>query len=374
MPAAVKPVPGSQNTQTATRNTIPFEQGSNYKNVKTATYTYQVTAGGSQEFVTDITPGGFFRACRVSWSSTTGVIGAGTLTADASAAVFSSISLENVDGGLFVYPMGGFAHKMYCKYMRPWEGDPVKRSGTTSTGWSDSINPSGSMRISPELRDTAGCLTNTDARSKYRLRFTMAPGTALATGGVTTYPLITISVYTEVWAQVDATDLQGNPIQEIPPGLAISHVIRHQVLPLNPATSGNTWQLTNTGNEIRGLIAIVRDQLGVRQDYLTDPIRRTIDERTLGVESPDEVFHLMEDFYDFLQNNTSTREAGVYVWPRFRRPGDLNGQFWQPTNSGTYYITESTTAAGLGANTGTIEWITDEVVPLAPIPMQLDGI
>src|SRR5882762_7437343 len=131
MPAAVKPTPGSQNTTSATRNTIPFEQGSNYKNVKTATYTYVITAGGSQEFVTDITPGGFFRAARISWSSTGGVLGAGVLTADASAAIFSSISLENTDGGLFCYPMNGFAYKMYSKYMRPWEGDPVKRSGTT---------------------------------------------------------------------------------------------------------------------------------------------------------------------------------------------------------------------------------------------------
>lgn len=374
MPVAVKPAPGSQNSGMATRNTIPFEQGSNYKNVKTATQVYTITAGGSQEFVFDITPGGFLRAVRLGWSSTGGVLGAGTLTADGSAAIFSSISLENVDGGLFCYPMSGFAYKMYCKWMRPWEGDPVKRSGSTSEAWSDSINPAGSLRISPELRDTAGVLTNTDARSKYRLRVTFGPGTNLATGGVTTYPTVTLTVYTEVWAQVDATDLQGNPIQELPPGLAMSHVIRHQILPLNSGNSANTWQLTNTGNEIRGLIAVVRDQAGVRQDYLTDPIRRTIDERTLGVESPNEVFHLMEDFYDFLQNNTSSRDTGVYVWPRFRRPGDLNGQFWQPTNSGTYYITESATAAGFGANVGTVEWITDEVVPLAPIPVQLDGI
>lgn len=374
MPAAVKPTPGSQGTTSASRNTIPFIQGSNFKNVKTATYTYQLTAGASQEFVTDITPGGFLRACRVMWSSSAGVLGAGTITADGSAGIFSSISLENTDGGLFVYPMGGFAHKMQAKFGRPWEGDPAKRSGTTGTPWSDTINPSGMLRISPEIRDTAGVLTNTDARSKYRLRFTLGPGTGLVTGGVTTYPLITVTVYTEVWAQTDTSDLMGNPIQELPPGLALSHVIRHQVLPLNSGNSGNTWQLTNTGNEIRSLIAVVRDQLGVRQDYLTDPIRRTIDERTLGVESPDEVFHLMEDFYEFLQTGSSTRETGVYVWPRFRRPGDLSGQFWQPTNSGTYYITESTTAAALGANTGTVEFITDEVVPLGPIPVELDGI
>jgi hypothetical protein len=308
------------------------------------------------------------------WSSTGGALGTGALTADGSAAIFSSISLENIDGGLFVYPMSGMAHRMHNKYFRPWEGDPTKRSGSTGQAWSDSINPAGQLKIYPEIRDTAGVLANTDARAKYRIRFSVGPGTNLATGSVTTYPTITITLFAEVWAQTDKQDLQGNPIEELPPGLALSHVVRHQILPLNSGGSSNTFQLTNTGNEIRGIMAIVRDQAGVRQDYFTDPIRRTIDDRTLGVESPDEAFHNMEDFYDFLQSGTSTRETGVYLWPRFRRPGDLMGQFWLPTNSGTYYITETATAAALGANVGTVEWITDEVVPLGPIPVQLDGV
>lgn len=353
---------------------IPFIQGSNHKNIRITSYTFAMTAGGSQEFVTDITPGGFLRGVRLSWSSTLGVLGAGVVTADGSAAIFQSISLENLDGGLFVYPMNGTAHKMHNKYFRPWEGDPVKRSGSTTETWSDTINPAGTLKIYPEIRDTAGVLSNTDARAKYRIRFTLGPGTALATGAVTTYPTVTVVLYAETWAQTDGKDLQGNPIQELPPGLALSHVVRHQILPLNAGGSGNTFQLTNTGNEIRGIMAIVRDQLGVRQDYFTDPVRRTIDDRTLAVESPNEVFHCMEDFYDFLRNNTSTRETGVYVWPRFRAPGDMVGQFWQPTNSGTYYITETASAAGLGANVGTVEWITDEVVPLGPIPVELDGI
>lgn len=373
MPVTGK-APTNGTAPSTTQAGIPFIQGSNHKNVRIDSFTFAMTAGGSQEFVRDITPGGFLRGVRVGWKSTLGVLGAGVLTADASAAIFQSISLENLDGGLFVYPMNGFAHRMGNKYFRPWEGDPIKRSGTTSEGWSDTINPAGSLKIYPEIRDTAGVLSNTDARAKYRIRLTMGPGTALATGAVTTYPTVTVTLYAEVWAQTDAKDLQGNPIQELPPGLAMSHVVRHQILPLNSGGSGNTFQLTNTGNELRGIMAIVRDQAGVRQDYFTDPIRRTIDDRTLAVESPDEVFHEMEDYYDFLCNNTSTRETGVYVWPRFRAPGDMEGQYWLPTNSGTYYISETATAAGLGANVGTVEWITDEIVPLGPIPVELDGI
>lgn len=374
MPTAVKPAPGSQVSNSPNGAGIPFEQGSNQKQVRITSYTYTLTAGGSQEFVTDITPGGFLRGVRIGWTSTGGVLGPGTLQPDGSAAIFSSVSLENIDGGLFIYPMNGFAHKMHSKYRRPWEGDPSKRSGNTPEAWNDSINPSGSLRIANEIRGTAGVLSNTDARAKYRIRFTLGPGSNLASGTPTTWPTITVVLYAEVWAQVDAADLQGNSIEELPPGLAMSHIIRHQILPLNSGGSGNTFQLTNTGNEIALIMAIVRDQNGVRQDYFSDPIRRTLDERTLGVESPTETWHLMEDFYLFLQNGTSTRETGVYVWPRFRHPGSMQGQFWQPTTSGTYYVYETATAAGLGANTGTVEWITDEIVPLAPIPVQLDGI
>jgi hypothetical protein len=370
----MKPAPGTQVSNSAATTGIPFVQGSNHKNIRITSYTYTLTQGGSQEFVTDITPGGFLRGVRIGWTSTSGVLGSGTILADGSAAIFSSISLENIDGGLFFYPMNGYAHRMYSKYSRPWEGDPIKRSGSTTEAWSDSINPAGSLRVSNEIRDTAAVLSNTDARAKYRLRFTLGPGSNLASGTVTTWPTITVVLFAEIWAQVDVSDLQNNPIQELPPGLAMSHIVRHQILPLNSGGSSNTLQLTNTGNEVRNLIAIVRDQAGVRQDYFTDPIRRTLDERTLAVESPNEVFHLMEDQYHFLQNGTSTRETGVYVWPRFRNPGQLQGQFWQATNSGTYYICETASASALGANVGTVEWITDEVVPLGPIPLELDGI
>lgn len=353
---------------------IPFIQGSNYKNIRITSYTYQLTAGASQEFVTDITPGGFLRGVRIGWTSTGGVLSTGTITADGSAAIFSSLSLENIDGGLFAYPMNGMARKMLNKYSRPWEGDPIKRSGTTTEAWSDTINPSGSLKLYPEIRDTLGCLSNTDARAKYRVRFTLGPGSNLVTGGTPTYPLVTVTLYAEVWAQPDGKDLMGNQIEPLPPGLCAAHIERHQILPMNSGGSSNTWQLTNTGNELRTLIAIVRDQAGVRQDYLTDAIRYGIDDRTLGVESPIERWHLMEDHYEFLQTGTSTRETGVYVWPRFRRPGDLVGQFWLPTNAGSYLLFESATAAAMGANTGTVEWITDEIIPLAPIPVELDGI
>ena len=114
--------------------------------------------------------------------------------------------------------------------------------------------------------------------------------------------------------------------------------------------------------------------LGARQDYLSDPIRWTLDNRNLGVFSPDEVFDLMEDFYDDLANGTTVRPTGVYVWPRFYQPGRMVGQSWLGTTNATYLTWESATAAAAVNMPGTVEIILDEVIPTGPVPMELESI
>ena len=65
------------------------------------------------------------------------------------------------------------------------------------------------------------------------------------------------------------------------------------------------------------------------------------------------------------------REAGVYVFPRFLKPGTLYGQGWLYTANSTKEIFETTTGA---LTTGTAELITDEVYPVGPIDPQLTDI
>jgi len=64
------------------------------------------------------------------------------------------------------------------------------------------------------------------------------------------------------------------------------------------------------------------------------------------------------------------REAGVYVFPRFIKPGSLYGQGWLYTANSTKEIFESTTGA---VTTATAELISDEVYPVGPVdPMLTD--
>ncbi|MGI8309043.1 hypothetical protein [Saccharopolyspora hattusasensis] len=348
---------------------VPFLVGSSHYAEKIFTDNYETKPGQSQEFVHNITPGGFLRGVSLYVKATGGSLGQGTVSPDNPWSLITSISLENIDGSPIKYPMSGYAYYLENKYSKPWMGDPTKYSA-----YSRGINPSFVLRIFPEIRDTAGVLANTDARAQYRIRYTLAGGDNVATGNVGAWPNVTVTGFLETWAQTDAQDLHGNPIAPLPPGLSIGSLLRHDVKALNAAGADNLLQLSNTGNEYRTIILVVRDSKGERQDYLSDPIRFRLDDRSVFVRSPESLFSQMEWHYDSLGLGIAERETGVYVIPRFRQPGQLTGSYWLPTSNATYVMLETATAAGAKNLPGTVEIITDEVVPINAIPLELEGI
>lgn len=350
----------------ASGGVVPFFYGTNQYVEKFFTQA-QLLAASQAEYVSNVNPGGFMRGVRLEIRSTGGVIGSGAVSADGPWTALASVSLENIDGSPIIYPMSAYAHMLRHWFGRPWHGDPSRRFDFSNT-----VNPAFSLWMQPEIRHTAGVLANTDARALYRIRFTFATLTQfLGTVGTATAPTVTVTCYLESWAQPDATDLQGRPIEELPPGLNIATLSRHQVLNLAAVGADNTVQISNMGNEIRCFIWVMRNSSGARTDLASNPIRWRLDNRSLGVFSTDEVFNRMADFYESLQNG-STRPTGVYVWPRFFDPGRMVGESWMSTTNATYLIWETATAAG-GAG-GTLEVITDEVVPVGPVPMALESI
>lgn len=348
-----------------TGTVVPFFYGTNQYVEKFATNTTTLGASASEQQF-NINPGGFLRGVRLEVRSTTGALGGGTISGDAPGAVLASAALENIDGSPIVYPMNGYAHMQAQWLFRPWHGDPSRRFDYSAT-----VNPSFSLFIQPEIRQTAGVLANTDARALYRVRWTYATIATLVTGGAPTAPAVTVTAYMESWAQPDSNDLRGNPIEEIPPGLNLATLRRQQIINLAAAAADNTLQLSNMGNELRGILMITRNSSGVRTDLLSDPVRWRIDNRSLGVFSNQEIFNRMSDFYESLQNG-STRPTGVYIFPRFYDPGRMVGESWLATTNATYVIFESATASG--GSGGTIQIITDEVVPVGPVPMELESI
>lgn len=345
--------------------TVPFFYGSNLYCQKFDTTATQLTTT-AVEITKPVTAGGFLRGVRLEVRSASGA--GGTATADNPWNVFQNLVLENVNGASLQFPMGGYAYYTSAWAFRPWWGDPARRFDFQA-----GINPSFSLLIAPEIKHTAGVLANTDARSQYRIRYTLNTAANVITAG-STAPTVTVTMYAEIWAQPDSADLHGNTIAPLPPGLNLQTLRRHQILTLNAAGSSNILQLTNVGNEVRCFALVVRDSNQARQDYLSDPIRWNQDDRNLGVFSPNEVFNRMSDFYERLQDSSSIRPTGVYVFPRFFDAGRMVGESWLQTNNATYLAWETATAAAAVNLPGTVEIITDEVIPVGAIPMEFESI
>jgi hypothetical protein len=344
----------------------PFWMASNWYAEKMPTViSSQLTTTATQSLNNPVNPGQFLRGVRLIVRSTGGV--GGTVTNDSPWNVFNSLELDNVDGSQILYPMTGYAHFLAQKYYRPFIGSPDQQYD-----YANGINPSFTLFLQNEVRHTLAVLSNTDSRSQYKYSVTYSPASTLITSG-TTAPTVTTTAYMDAWAQPDATDLQGTANQPLPPGLNVQNLRRHDLpVQLNSAGSDNVV-ITRaiTGNELRGIIMVLRDSNGNRQDYATDPIRWTIDNRNMGALSPDELFNWMSNFYGPLY---SGRPTGVYVYPRFFLPGSLLGQGWLPTTNATKLQWEFTTLSTGSNLPGTIELISDEMTPVGDIPPELDMI
>lgn len=317
-----------------------------------------LASGGS------VNAGNYLRGVRLIVRTVTAGAG-GTLAPDAPWSLFQNLDLTNVDGSEILYNMAGYSHFLSQKYFRPWLQSP----DTAYDGAASTVNsPQFTLFLQPEIRWTAGVLANTDTRSQYR--FDMTLNTAAAVGGAyTTAPTISVTPYMDAWAQPDAQDLQGTPNQPVPPGVNLQTKRRHQIFPLNPAGSDNVFLSTLTGNAIRGMIMVTRNGSNARTAGLSDPIYWQLDNRSLGRLNPDILQQWEQDFYSG-NSRGNPLETGVYLFPRFLAPGDLEGQGWLYTSNASKLQWESSTAAAVTGN-GTAELITDEVYPVGPVDPSL---
>ena len=365
-------------------------------NLTATTVTTSQTVGGGQ-----INAGQYMRGIRliVRTQATASVTTQNAAVNDWPFNLLTQVDLVNVDGSEILYVMGGYAHYLGQKYGRPWLGDPLlypdAANATTSI-------PQFTLFLQPEVRWTAGVLANTDTRSQYRFDYTVDTLANVTAANGSSYnaasaaPVVSVTPYLDAWAQPDATDLQGTPNQPVPPGLNLQFKRRHQIFTMNAFNSDNIFQSALTGNALRNQILVTRTGGSVRTEGLTDPILWQIDNRSLGKISTnaatsqsttgaaggDMVSVWMQEMYAeyfpavIRGNGTVTaafaREPGVYVFPRFLKPGTMWGQGWLYTANSTKEIFESTTAGGV--TSGTMELISDEVYPVGPVDASLTDI
>jgi hypothetical protein len=200
----------AQAAQDSGGGTVPFFYGSNLYVQKFGTIDATQLTTTSSEFTYSVQPGGFLRGVRLEVRSASG--SGGSVTADNPWNVFQNIKLENVDGSEIIKPMNGFAHYVGSRFTRPWWGDPARRFDYVA-----GVNPSFSLCLFPEIRMAAGVLANTDARSLYRVTYSLNTSANVISSG-STAPTVSVTKYAEIWAQPDAADLHGNAIEQLPRG------------------------------------------------------------------------------------------------------------------------------------------------------------
>jgi hypothetical protein len=333
---------------------------------------YLMVGSQNTAFAGTINAGNYIRGMRVQVRTSAAPVGAFTPPTggnDHGFQLFSAMGLQNTDGAEILFDViNGYAYWTRHKYLRPWLQDPLNAYDFVAPA--TAIGPSYTLFLNTEVRQQLGCLENTDTRSQYTYSATLAStGTANGQFGsyATTQATISVTGYTDMWAQPDATDLENTPNQRVPPGVNLQTKTRHQMFVLGTTGNDNNFLSTLTGNALRGQIWICRDGAGVRQDALTEPITWTQDSRNLGNLSPDQVFRWMQDMYN--SYGQSTRDTGVYVFPRFYDPGDLKGQGWLYTANSTALNLESVSQSV--GSVGTAELLQEEVYAVGPVDPSL---
>lgn len=307
---------------------------------------------------------GFLRGPRLVVRTTNNAT-TGTPSPDNPANFFKQVGLQNTDGTEIMQNLiGGYAYLQRHRFFRPWLKDPVY-----SYDYAQSINPSFTLFLQSEVRQQLGCLENTDTRQQYSWTHTINTIGQLGITG--TGPTCSVTPYVDVWAQPDVADLEGVNNERIPPGVNLQLKTRHYTFTLGVAGADNNFLSPLTGNALRGGLLIARDSNNQRQDYLSDPITWTLDDRTLSIMSPDIVFQWQQDFYASFGQQRAPRPTGVYPFPRFFNPGKLYGQGWLYTSNATSVAWETSTLGTATNVPGTVELLQEEVYAVGAVDSSL---
>lgn len=369
MPAGAVAAAGSPAGDTSAAMVNPFWAASNWyfepNSQEILNGSRQLTTA-PQSFSVQLNTNGFMRDYRIMVRSSGGV--GGTVQPDNPMSLFQNTTFQTPNGSEFFQPHPGYYYQLYQAYGRPWEGDP--------TQWYDyaaSINPSFTMKLTPEIRYTAGALSNMDSRRQYKVQGQIGAVNSIVSGAVTTAATVNFQSGIDTWAQPDGKDLMDRQNESVPPGVALQVYRRYASQVLNGAGASNTIDARSlTGNQQRLVMLVVRDGLNQRQDYLTDPITWTLDSRTMGNYTQADLFGQMNDFY--APGNYMKRPTGVYVFPRFFNPGSLVGQGWLETNGATKEQWQSSTLSTATNTPGTVDILIEDVVPLRGLPYELTNI
>lgn len=288
---------------------------------------------------------------------------AGTVSADGPWNLFSSVTLQEVNGSNIVGGSGFTGFDLFLANL--FGGYAFRQDPRDMPAFVGSApNPSFNIRVPAEIssKDGLGALVNQNAAALFQLLLSIAPSATLFSAAPTTIPTFTLRGWLEAWTLPAAADSAGHPQSQAPPlvGTAQYWSKRRKAV----LVGGNTVELTRLGNLIRMLVYVARDATGARTDTVfPDPINFVWDNNVLHAFSQR---YLIQNYMEKIITNQA-RLAGVFVLSYAHvndgKMGNEDPNLWLGTTAAARVEISGNSAAG-----GSVETLVGEVAPIESNP------
>lgn len=312
----------------------------------------------------DVPAFGYLRNLVVKVTATGGADGLAAVAKheDGPWSIFRSISLQDTNGADLFAPMDGYAAYLANVYgAYAFETDPATSPVFADIDDATDGNFSFFLRIPVEIcqRDALGALPNQQSNATYKLRYTLAPASAVYAVAPDTLPDVRVQAYLEAWTQPPAVDLAGMPNMQEPPARGtVQNWTRQQI---NVQAGVQKHRLTRTGNLIRNLVMVFRTLTDRDTANFPASVRLELDGYPLHNQlDRDLLRHYMWERYSVVP------PAGVFVFDFTHdldgRPGNEMRDLWLPTTQGTKLEIEG----NFGAE-GVLDILTNDVLTGAQV-------
>lgn len=313
-------------------------------------------AGAVQLGPYDVPAFGYARYLYLRVECSAGSLGAGALQEDYPFVLWDEITFLDINGAPIIGPVTGY--DLYL--INRWGGYTWSSDPTADPDYVGTINATYSLMVPLEITafDGYGSLGNMNAAANYKVRFTLSASTTAFTTAPTTPPTVRLRAYLDAWQQPAATDINGQPNEQTPPGHGSMQFWSVSTAVI--AAGDQTVRLQRVGNLIRNIIAVFRDDavpsLRSTTEY-PDPLTETWDARQVFQESRAfrrwkmrKAFGLAPDTGVFVYFYTDDQDGHA---------GDENRHLWLPTVQATRLELKGTFGGG-----GTLRILTNDVAPV----------
>lgn len=347
-----------QGQNAAPAQMIPFTRSSPQKSKQAPTIgPTAISAAVSTFGPWQVPSGGFFRRLRLNVACVTSANAATVaFNADAPFNVLQQIGLLSASGGQIIYAIDGYLLYLWNKYgcldetapLTDPKADITYSAVTGAGGTGGSFNFNISIPLEIDARDGLGCLPNMAGNQLFQLNGQLNTTANIYTTPPTTPGLVTITPVYEFWALPDASNSDGVPQAQYPPGIGSALLIQNQNPPINPGAEQKI-QLLNVGNIHRVYIMVgrrstlARDAGNANWPGITT---RYVNGNPFNYKTLNNWLHEQGTRYGLNLAGGTTYETisgfdqGVFVWSDFIKDGDGNELASAACNRNEWLVTE----------------------------------